>query len=68
MLNTIVHSDEITLWWTKDEFDRADNYQLFLNGSLAFTKDKTHATFSNLLPNTPYQVCVKGYKNGVEHG
>lgn len=65
MLKTIAFSDEITLWWTKDEFDRADRYEIFLNGNLACTKDKTHATFSALTPNTPYQVCVKGYKNGA---
>ena len=65
MLRTIVFSDEITLWWTKDEFDRADTYELFLNGEKVDTKTKTHATFSALLPDTAYQVCVKGYKDGV---
>ncbi len=65
MLNTIVHNDEITVWWTKDEFDRADKYELFLDGEKVAEKDKTHGTFSGLNSNTAYQVCVKAYKGGV---
>ena len=68
MLNSIVFSDEITLWWTKDEFKKADAYELFLNDGLVEKKNQTHATFSALSPATAYKVCVKGYKNGVLTG
>ena len=50
MLNSIVFSDEITLWWTKDEFKKADAYELFLNDGLVEKKNQTHATFSALSP------------------
>lgn len=68
MLNKIVHSDEITLWWTKDEFPCSGEYKAYLNGALVKETDKTHVTFSDLLPKSEYQVCVESYEKGVLRG
>lgn len=64
MLSKIVLQDEITLWWTKDEFDYADGYKAYLNGELHGEKEKTHYTFSSLEPNTGYRVRIEAYKSG----
>jgi hypothetical protein len=61
MLKRIVFEDEITLWWTKDEFNRAKNYKLYLNGEFHGEKDKTHYTFANLQAETKYAVRIEGY-------
>ncbi len=66
MFTQIVFEDEITIWWTKDEFSHADSYKLFLNGTLYGEKDKTHYTFERLTPDTRYVVSVEGYKAGRE--
>ena len=65
MLNKIVHSDEITLWWTKDEFPCSGEYKAYLDGKLFKETDKTHVTFSNLSPKREYQVRVDAYEKGV---
>ena len=65
MINQIVFNDEITLWWMKDEFFRAENYKFYLDGKLFSEKDKTHVTFAPLQPETTYRVRIEGYKNGV---
>ena len=58
MINTIVFSDEITLWWDK-EWDLDDDvyYKVSLNGDTVVTK-KTHASFKELSPSTAYAVTV----------
>ena len=63
MLKRIVFEDEITLWWTKDEFNRARNYKLYLNGELHGETGKTHYTFANLQAETKYAVRIEGYFN-----
>ena len=65
MLNKIVHSEEITLWWTKDEFPCSGEYKAYLDGKLFKETDKTHVTFSDLLPKREYQVRVDAYEKGV---
>lgn len=65
MINQIVFNDEITLWWTKDEFFRADGYRLYLDGKLHGEKDKTHYTFSELNPETVYDIRIEAYKGGA---
>ncbi len=64
MFNQIVFDDEITLWWTKDEFSRADGYKFYLDGNMHGETEKTHYTFSNLMPKQAYRVCVQAYKDG----
>lgn len=61
-MNTIVFSDEITLWWDLDTFENADNYRLYLNGEQCGETTKTHYTFSNLQAKRAYHVCVEAYK------
>lgn len=65
MLHQIVLEDEITLWWTKDAFFRADNYKFYLDGKAYGEKDKTHFTFAPLKPDTAYHVRIEAYKNDV---
>ena len=65
MLHQIVLEDEITLWWTKDEFPCSGEYKAYLNGEFFKETDKTHATFSNLSPKREYQVRVDAYEKGV---
>lgn len=65
MLNQIVFDNEITLWWTKEEFCRAESYTLYLNGKVYGQKDKTHFTFAPLQSNTTYHVRIEAYKNGA---
>ena len=58
MINRIVFSDEITLWWDK-EWDLPDGiyYKITLNGDTVVTK-KTHVSFKDLTPATAYTVTV----------
>ena len=58
MINKIVFSDEITLWWDK-EWDLDDNvyYKITVNGDTVVTK-KTHVSFKALAPATAYAVKV----------
>ena len=61
MLNTILFSDEITLWWDK-EWDRPDDpaYRLTLNpGKTVLTTPYTHVTFAGLTPATAYTVTAE---------
>ena len=63
-IHEIVFDDEITLWWTKDEFCYADGYKLYLDGKLHGEKDKTHYTFSDLHSEQVYRVRIQALKNG----
>lgn len=65
MLKSIIFSDEITIWWTKDEFlKKADEYKVYLNGEYCGNTQKTHYTFLNLKVKQAYQVCVEAYLSG----
>lgn len=59
MLNSIVHHDEITLWWDK-EWERKDVpvYQIICNGKKLGETKKTHYTILGLLPDTEYVIAV----------
>ena len=58
MINKIVFSDEITLWWDK-EWDLPDGvyYKITLGGDTVVTT-KTHVSFKALTPATAYAVKV----------
>ena len=56
MLKEIVFFDEITLWWTKDEFNFATSYKFFLDDSYHGTTDKTHYSFLGLKANEQYHI------------
>ena len=59
MLNTILFSDEITLWWDKQwELRGAVTYRATLNGEAAQLTPYTHVTFRGLTPETEYTVRV----------
>lgn len=57
MLNTIIFSNEITVWWDK-QWELSDNvsYRLLLNGRVVAKTTKTHYSFHNLSPETTYEV------------
>ena len=60
MLNTILFSDEITLWWEK-QWSLPDGvcYRVTLNGGESTVETVyTHASFSGLAPLTDYTVKV----------
>ena len=60
MLNTIIFSNEITVWWDK-QWELADDvsYRLLLNGKAVATTTKTHYSFHNLFPETAYEIKVE---------
>ncbi len=66
MINQIVFDNEITLWWTYDEFMSADRYEFFLNEKFCYGGTKTHCSFVDLLPNSAYTVSIKGYRGKKE--
>ena len=50
MLNKVVFSDEITLWWTKDEFNKSTTtYKVYLDGKFQGETNKTHFSFLGLM-------------------
>lgn len=59
MLNAIIHSDEITVWWDK-EWTRSDEpvYHIFKNGKEIGITKKTHFTFAGLQAETEYRIAV----------
>lgn len=60
MINTILHSDEITVWWDKQwELPDGVCYRLILNGNEIATTQKTHFSFTELSPETSYEVKVE---------
>ena len=62
MLKEIIFFDEITLWWTKDEWDTyANHYKLYLDGSYCGETKKTHYSFIGLSPKRTYQICLEAY-------
>ncbi len=66
MLKPIIFFNEITLWWTKDEFaKKASEYKLSLDGECVCKTDKTHATFSNLASDREYTVSIAAYTDGT---
>ena len=58
MINQVVFSDEITLWWDK-EWDLPDGvyYKITLNNDTVVTT-KTHVSFKDLAPEVTYAVKV----------
>ena len=65
MLKSIIFSDEITIWWTKDDFfKKADEYKMYLDGEYCGSTKKTHYTFLNLQAEQGYRVCIEAYLNG----
>lgn len=60
MLNTIIFSDEITVWWNKQwELSDDVSYRLLLDGNAVAKTKKTHYSFRNLSPETAYEVKVE---------
>lgn len=59
MLNAIIHSDEITVWWDK-EWARSDEpvYRISKNGKEIGVTKKTHFTFAGLQAETEYLIAV----------
>lgn len=65
-MHTIIFSDEITLWWTKEEFaSNVEKYELYLDGQYHGETTKTHYTFNLLQAKTSYRVGVAVYSGGV---
>lgn len=60
MLNSVVFSDEIALWWDRAEFDGAPAYKLYVDGAPYAECERTHYTFSDLLPDRVYKICIEG--------
>lgn len=56
-MNTIIFSDEITVWWDKEE--QGTTYRIYLNRQFVGKTDKTHWRFSGLSPSTAYILQVK---------
>ncbi len=60
MINTIIFSDEITLWWDK-QWELADGvlYRVALNGKTIGETTKTHFSCNDLCPETKYVIKVE---------
>ncbi len=64
MLNTIVFSDEIKIWWEYVPLKNGENFVVYKNGE-SYSTLKSHFNFKNLSPNTEYKFKVcKVDKNG----
>lgn len=61
MFQRIVFSDEITCFWDKKEFSHSKRYVAYVNGERHGETDKTHYTFTNVSPDTDYQIRMEGY-------
>lgn len=56
---TLPTSDSITTFWAKPDDSRTgDTYQVYLNGHLIGTTEKTHYTFEDLKPATNYELQI----------
>lgn len=59
-LKSLIYDDTITLYWDKPEQVPAQHYyEVWKDGNLEGTTDKTHFTLSKLVPQTTYTVEVK---------
>lgn len=62
MINQIIFDDEITLWWQESDFSAAGaRYELYLDGKLHGTTDKTHYSFLGLCAQSEYQIKMKAF-------
>ena len=57
--NALTTETAITLWWEKPE-NAPREYRLSINGKEAGRTDKTHFTFSGLMPSTEYEMHITG--------
>lgn len=65
MFKTIIFADEITLWWTKEEFAKnADGYTLYLDGKEYGKTTKTHYSFLGLQAGQVYRVRIEIFVGG----
>ena len=65
MIEKICYDTSITIFWTKTEdIPSASSYNVFLNGEKIACTDRTHYTFSDLLPETEYTLGVEVVYNG----
>jgi polygalacturonase len=65
MINTVIFSDEITVWWDK-EWALPDGifYRISLNNKKIRDTDKTHLSIKDLSPSTRYCVRVDRLEKG----
>ena len=60
MLNSILYSDEITIWWDKQwELPDGVCYRILLNGKAVAETQKTHFSCHDLCEKTAYEVKVE---------
>lgn len=60
MLNSILYSDEITVWWDKQwELPDGVCYRVLLNGETVAKTEKTHYSFLDLCEETAYEIKVE---------
>ena len=57
MLKTIIFSDEVTLWWTLEEFPTG-KYEFYLDGEYHGTTTKTHYSFKGLQAERKYEIAL----------
>ncbi len=59
-VNSIIHEDEITIWWDKEwELDYTPIYSVILDGKKITESTKTYVTLSGLTPDTLYTLSVE---------
>ena len=58
MLHKIVFDDEITLWWTLEEFSSGE-YEFYLNGEYHGRTTKTHYSFIGLQAEQNYEISLR---------
>lgn len=60
-IGKIITSDSITLYWEKAEDIPSDcHYEIFVNGRMEGSTEKTHYELENLQPQTPYELRIVG--------
>ena len=60
-IEKIVTDDSITLYWEKiEDFPSTCHYELFVNGKMEGTTDKTHFELEDLSPETIYELRIIG--------